>query len=125
MTDRRAAEDAGRRAETFAALWLNLKGYRILVRRFRASGGEIDLIAATPMLGAPRLIAFVEVKQRASAAQFADAISAQQRRRIEAAAMQFVQRHPDCAHAALRFDAVFVRPAALPRHIKDLWRAKG
>ncbi len=123
MANRRQAEDAGRRAETLAALWLGLKGYRILARRFRASGGEIDLIAARPFFGAPTLIAFVEVKQRTSEGQFAEAISAPQRRRIEAAAAQFMQRHVTYAGACLRFDGMFVRPGAWPRHEKDLWRA--
>ena len=33
--NRRAAEDRGRRAERIAALWLRLKGYRILGTRVR------------------------------------------------------------------------------------------
>ena len=49
MTEARrlAAEKRGRRSETFAALLLMLKGYRILGRRVRTHAGEIDLIAAT------------------------------------------------------------------------------
>ena len=42
---RRKREAAGRRAETAAALWLQLKGYRILDRRARMPACEIDLVA--------------------------------------------------------------------------------
>lgn len=122
MASRRDAEDAGRRAENLAALWLGLKGYRILARRFRASGGEIDLIAAKPLFGTPTLIAFVEVKQRATDAALSDAITSPQRRRIEAAAAQYMQRHRALADAAMRFDGFFVRPGARPQHKPDLWR---
>ena len=37
---RRAREKSGRRAEASAALWLQLKGYRILDRRARTPHGE-------------------------------------------------------------------------------------
>ena len=88
--ERQAREAAGRRAERIAALWLRLKGYRILAHRFRAPGGEIDLIAAWPVFGVLRRVAFVEVKQRQSGAALAEAITPGQRRRIEAAAAAFL-----------------------------------
>jgi hypothetical protein len=43
--NRQRAWTRGRRAETFAAWWLRLKGYRVLARNFRVAPGEIDLIA--------------------------------------------------------------------------------
>ena len=49
----------GHRAEWIALLFLVMKGYRPLARRYAASGGEIDLIV---MRG--DTIAFVEVKAR-------------------------------------------------------------
>ena len=64
--DRRARRTAylfGQKAETLAALWLRLKGYRILARRFRAPPGEIDLVARRG-----RVLALVEVKARADLA---------------------------------------------------------
>ena len=42
---RQRALAAGQRAERLAALYLRLKGYRILARRYCVRGGEIDLIA--------------------------------------------------------------------------------
>lgn len=56
---RRRALLSGRRAEAAAALFLRLKGYRILARRYCVNGGEIDLIAQRF-----DSIVFVEVKIR-------------------------------------------------------------
>jgi len=119
---RQKREAAGRRAERLAAFWLQLKGYRILAKRYRAPGGEIDLIAAWPFLGKPRLIAFVEVKQRRAFSDFAEAISPTQRRRIEAGGDAWLGANPRHAEALCRYDAMFVAPARFPRHIKALWR---
>ncbi|MEI9930627.1 MAG: YraN family protein [Rhizomicrobium sp.] len=58
---RLAAEKRGRRSETWAALFLRLKFYRILARRVRNRAGEIDLIARAPS----GLVCFIEVKARA------------------------------------------------------------
>ena len=58
---RRAADLRGHLAEATALALLLLKGYRPLARRYRAAGGEIDLIVARG-----DTIAFVEVKSRAS-----------------------------------------------------------
>ena len=42
---RRLAHLWGLKAETIAAIFLTLKGYSIVERRYSAHGGEIDLIA--------------------------------------------------------------------------------
>lgn len=47
----------GSKGETLAADYLKAKGYRILERRYRAAGGEIDLVAEKE-----GCVAFVEVK---------------------------------------------------------------
>ncbi|MEX2631841.1 MAG: YraN family protein [Tistlia sp.] len=114
---RRAAYGRGRGAERWAALWLRLKGYRILARGFRVAQGEIDLIARRG-----RLVIFVEVKRRDAPAAAAEAIGGRQRRRIERAAEAFLQRHPGLAGCRLRFDAVLLSRRRLPRHLADAWR---
>ncbi len=125
MGNRQQREAAGRRAESLAALWLMLKGYRILARRYQGSGGEIDLIAAKPLLGPPKLIAFVEVKQRSKAEDLDEAIGQRQRARIEAGAGAYLANNPHLASCALRFDGVLIAPGHLPRHLENLWQSAG
>ena len=114
---RKRAESRGRRGEALAALWLRLKGYRVLARHVRTAVGEIDLVARRG-----RVVAFVEVKVRADRAQASQAILAQQRRRIHRAAQMFLQRHPQLASCDQRFDAVLITPFRPPCHIMDAWR---
>ena len=57
--NRQEAERRGRRAENLASLYLRLKGWRILARRARVPGGEVDIVARRG-----RTLAFVEVKAR-------------------------------------------------------------
>ena len=57
--NRQAAEKRGRGAETLACWYLRLRGWRILARRARVPGGEVDVVARRG-----RTLAFVEVKAR-------------------------------------------------------------
>ena len=107
LTDRR-----GRSAERIALLWLLLKGYRPLARRFSAAGGEIDLV-----MRRGGTIAFVEVKARASSDLASGAIDAAKRRRVSRAARAWLSRHPGTAGLTFRGDAVFVAPDSFPRHV--------
>ena len=59
--ERVAAFRTGISAESRAAAFLMAKGYRILAKRYRTPHGEIDIVARRR-----NLIAFVEVKARAS-----------------------------------------------------------
>ncbi len=114
---RRKAYGRGQRAETLAAWWLRLKGYRILARGFRVTAGEIDLIARRG-----RLIALVEVKARPSLEEAGAAILPRQRERIARAAEVFLQRHPGLAGLDLSFDVVLLAPGHWPRHLANAWR---
>lgn len=116
---RRRRELAGRRAETAAALWLQLKGYRILDRRARMPACEIDLIALKG-----RTLVFVEVKSRKTLAAALEAVTPQLRARLEQAANQWIPRKPKLAQFIWRFDAVLLAPGRLPRHVRDAWRAE-
>lgn len=117
---RKFAEGSGRRAEALAALFLNLKGYRVLARRVKTPVGEIDLIARRG-----RVTAFVEVKARSFSHQEAEALMAVNRRRIVRAAQLWLGRHPDLAGQDLRFDVIFLAPFAWPRHIVGAFDATG
>jgi putative endonuclease len=117
---RKFAEGAGRRGEGWAALFLNLKGYRIVARRVKTPVGEIDVIVERG-----GVTVFVEVKARAFSAAEAEALAAVNRRRIVRAAQSWLSRHPARASTALRFDVIFLAPFAWPRHIVDAFDATG
>jgi putative endonuclease len=114
--DRRERERRGRGAETIAALFLRLKGYRIVARRVRTPAGEIDLVARRR-----GVVAFVEVKARQTEVEAAQSISRRQRARIVRAAGHFLAARPDLAGGTARFDAVLVSPRRLPRHLISAW----
>jgi putative endonuclease len=107
-----AAFRTGLSAEGRAAAYLMAKGYRILARRFRTPYGEIDIVARRRSL-----LAFVEVKARASLDEAAYAVTPRQRRRIIEAAQAWLMVHPEHADFDLRFDAMLIAPRRLPRHL--------
>jgi putative endonuclease len=108
---RRRAFLFGMGAESRAAWWLRLKGYRILARRYRGGGGEIDLIARRFAT-----IAFVEVKGRAALDDAALSVTPWKMRRVARAARAWLAAHPPPAACVLRLDAVTVAPGHVPRH---------
>lgn len=111
---RQRAERGGRRAESLAAWWLRLKGWRILARRVRTPVGEVDLIARRG-----RITAFIEVKARASEAEAGFALDDYRLRRVvravEALAPRFAR-----AGDTIRIDALFITPGRLPRHVTNV-----
>lgn len=113
---RQAAERRGHKGEARAALWLQLKGWRILARRLKTPVGEIDLIARRGCT-----VAFVEVKARATAAEADLALDRNRLRRVAAAANSVLARFVRDGDTS-RIDAVFVVPGRLPRHVPDVWQ---
>jgi putative endonuclease len=107
--ERIAAFRTGLSAESRAAAYLMMKGYRILAKRFRTPHGEIDIVAQRR-----NLIAFVEVKARASLDEAAYAVTPRQQQRIINAAQGWLAEH---AEFELRFDAMLIAPRRLPRHV--------
>lgn len=108
---RSRAESRGRRAETLAAWYLRLKGWRVLARRVKTPRGEIDLIVRRG-----RTVAFVEVKWRASADELALAIDPYRLRRVVAAAEALASRHVRAGDTQ-RIDVLLLAPGRFPRHI--------
>jgi putative endonuclease len=115
MTRRRQAETRGRVAELIAALWLMLKGYRILGQRLRTPFGEVDLAA---WKGGALII--VEVKARKSYDAGAYAVTPQAQGRIAQAAQVLAGRWRLNA-APIRFDLVVIGSGLLPRHERGAW----
>ena len=118
MRDRLAAHQRGHAGETRAALWLRLKGYRILARRLKTHAGEIDLVAAAPF--GP--VCFVEVKARKQALAAAESVGPAQQTRIARAASLYLASRPGLARRGSRFDIIAIAPHALPVHHRDVWR---
>jgi putative endonuclease len=112
---RQRAERHGRRGETVAAWYLRLKGWRVLAKRVKTPRGEIDLVVRRG-----RLVAFVEVKWRATAAELDMAIDEYRLRRVaaaaEAAAPRYVRAGDD-----QRIDVLLLAPGLIPRHIVNAW----
>ena len=113
--NRQLAEARGRKAETIAAWWLRLRGWRILARRARVPGGEVDLIARRG-----RIVAFVEVEQRGTAEAAAWALDEHRLRRVAVAAQRLAPRYARNGDD-IRIDALFLVPGKLPKHLPNVW----
>ena len=79
-------------------------------------GGEVDLVARRG-----KLIAFVEVKQRATADAAAMALDRHRLRRVAIAAEQLAPRYARPGDD-IRIDAIFIIPGRLPLHLADVWQ---
>lgn len=99
-----------------AAWWLRLHGWRILARRVKARGGEVDLVARRA-----RMLAFVEVKQRATADAAAFSLDRHRLRRVVAAAQALAPRFAREGDD-IRIDAIYIVPGRLPVHLRDIWQ---
>ena len=111
---RKKALRRGSAAEYIAALFLILKGYRILALRYRTKLGEIDIIARKGDLAV-----FVEVKARADEMVAVDAVSYTSQNRIRAASDLWLARQRDYALLSQRYDIIAILPGKLPRHFPN------
>jgi putative endonuclease len=115
--NRAKAEALGRRGETIAAIYLRLKGWRILARRQKVRGGEVDIIARRG-----HRLAFVEVKWRTRAADLDTAIDAHRLRRVVAAAHVLGPRYSR-PNDSQQIDIILLAPGQWPRHLSNVWLA--
>jgi putative endonuclease len=114
--DRSLAEKRGRGAEALACWYLRLKGWRILARRARVRGGEVDIVARRG-----RTLAFVEVKARASEEAAAFALDDWRLRRVVVAAERLAPRYMREGDE-VRIDALYIVPRRWPRHLANVWQ---
>lgn len=115
MKTRAAAEQRGRQAERLCGWWLRLKGWRILARRVRTAAGEVDLIARRG-----KMVAFIEVKARASAAALDEAIDERRLARVAAAAESLAHLYLQPGDD-MRIDVMLLAPGRAPRHLENVW----
>jgi putative endonuclease len=113
--NRQEAEQRGRGAETLACWYLRLKGWRILARRARVHGGEVDIVARRG-----RMLAFVEVKARATEDAAAFALDDWRLRRVVVAAERLAPRYLRDGDD-VRIDALFIVPGRWPKHMANIW----
>jgi putative endonuclease len=121
-TDARAlrgklARRSGRRGEVLAAIWLMLKGYRILGFRLKSGPAEIDLLAIRA-----RTLVVVEVKRRTDLTTALESVTFDQRERLRRAGANLAARRPSLAGASVRLDLMALAPGRLPMHIPDAWK---
>lgn len=97
----------GRRGEDIAAVYLRLKGYKILERNFRVPQGEIDLVCRKG-----DTIVFVEVKRRKTLSKGSplEAVNTKKISRLSAAGAVYLSRHTGETLNA-RFDVVALSPS--------------
>jgi putative endonuclease len=112
----RQAEKRGRGAETLACWYLRLQGWRILARRARVPGGEVDIVARRG-----RTLAFVEVKARSNDEAAALSLDEWRLRRVAAAAERLAPRFMREGDD-IRIDALFVVPRRWPKHLANVWQ---
>ena len=104
-------------AEQSACQALAADGWSILGRRMRTKAGEVDAVAEKD-----GLVAFVEVKSRATLAAAAHALGERQQGRLMAAAEILLSEHPDWGRDGVRFDVVLVDRQSRVRRIADAFR---
>ena len=112
---RTAAEAKGRKGEWLAANYLRLKGWSIIAQRLKTARGEVDLVARRG-----NMVAFVEVKWRARAADLDFAIDERRLARVAAAAEILAERYVQPGDD-MRIDVLLLAPGASPRHIANAW----
>lgn len=105
---------AGLSAEDSVARAYQRRGYAVEHRRWRASGGEIDLITRDR-----EGLVFVEVKTARDLARAAERICRRQMRRICDAAQQFLAGEPGGLLTNVRFDVALVDRAGRCRIIEN------
>lgn len=95
--------DIGINGESAAEQYLCRQGMMVIARRFRANGGEIDLI----LLDHNDVVVFVEVKSRphSDAGEGLAAITPAKQRRITQAALSFLVER-EWMDRFIRFDVV-------------------
>jgi putative endonuclease len=113
----------GRRAEILGCRYLRRQGYLLLASPYRASRGEIDIVARDG-----EFLVFVEVKARRRDPHPEDAVNPRKQKRIVAAAREYRSQNRRLAGAPYRFDvlAVVVPSGGKPEFTlyKDAFRVR-
>ena len=112
-------EETGRSGERLAGNFLIEKGFEIVERNYTIGAGEIDIVAKDGLS-----IVFVEVKTLTRSGLYnpEDQVSRSKRRRIEKAAVTWMQKHPEFPMG--RFDVISIlmkKGDVEIVHFEDAW----
>ncbi len=117
LAKKRRAHRRGLIAEKYAQLFLLIKGYRLVQKRYRRPTGEIDLIVTRN-----NTVVAVEVKMRTNVEKALHAIGPIQQRRIRNTLLAYIAAHPEYSGHDLRFDVVLVTSFfKSPLHLQNVW----
>lgn len=103
-------------AEFLSSLFLMLRGYKILNKRYKTKVGEIDIIALKG-----KTIHFVEVKLRKDQDLAKEAINSKNQFRVMNAAKVYLQKNKKYLNYNLSFDAISVNFPLRINFIKNAW----
>ena len=115
LSKRQISELKGRWAEIYSSLFLQVKGYTILAKRFKTPLGEVDIIAAKK-----NILVGVEVKSRKTFDEGIWAVTPHQQKRILRAIKIFLARTPKWSSADVRFDIILIKFPYI-KHIQHVW----
>lgn len=115
--------EKGKRGEDIAALYLEHKGYQIIVRNFKALHGEIDIIAEIS-----EDIVFFEVKtwNSYSSDGLEYAVDQRKRNKIIQASKTFLKQNERYENRPIRFDVLYVDGTIQKiEHYEDVFTESG
>jgi putative endonuclease len=114
LSDKTAAQTAGREAERQALNFLQQRGLRLIAQNWLCRQGELDLV----MLDGDTVV-FIEVRFRQHAAWGGalESVDARKRSKLAAAAQSFLQQQSRWSRHPCRFDVVALKPGGDSPHL--------
>ena len=112
MGNRESTSSIGKAGEAEAAAFLELEGWSILARNFRAGQGEVDIVAARG-----EVLVFVEVKRwtRYGPSDLLDSIDRAKTRRIIETSKLFLAKYRQYRGKHIRYDVLFFPSGGEPQ----------
>lgn len=112
----------GAAEEELALRYLQRQGLQLVLRNYRARGGELDLVLRE---GATLVIAEVRKRAHCGYGSAAESVDERKRARIVLAARWLLARRPDLAQLPVRFDVVTLDAADRLDWIRGAFDADG
>lgn len=91
------------------------KTYKVIAKRFKCKGGEIDLIAIKN-----GTIIFIEVKYRKTFEDFEGIVTSAKFKRIFLTHEIFLEKRPEFKNCDVRFDIIFISKDLSFHHIENV-----